>query len=59
MVNDALGALRAKIGHEKGYLPVQAWTPLWVVDFPMFEYDEEAKRWDRPPSSLHCSQAGT
>ncbi len=45
VVNDALGALRAKIGHEKGYLTGAAWTPLWVVDFPMFEYDEEAKRW--------------
>ncbi|HYP68806.1 MAG TPA: aspartate--tRNA ligase [Thiobacillaceae bacterium] len=45
VVNDALGALRAKIGHEKGYQTGAAWTPLWVVDFPMFEYDEEAKRW--------------
>jgi len=44
VVNDALGALRVKIGHEKGYA-VQGWKPLWVVDFPMFEYDEEAKRW--------------
>ena len=45
IVNDALGALRSKIGHEKGYLNGNAWEPLWVVDFPMFEYDEEAKRW--------------
>ena len=45
IVNDALGALRSKIGHEKGYLNGKAWEPLWVVDFPMFEYDEEAKRW--------------
>jgi aspartyl-tRNA synthetase len=48
IVNDALGALRAKIGHEKGaaggYLEA-GWCPLWVVDFPMFEYDEEEKRW--------------
>ncbi|MCR4331630.1 MAG: aspartate--tRNA ligase, partial [Sulfuricaulis sp.] len=44
VVNDALGALRVKIGHEKGYA-VAGWKPLWVVDFPMFEYDEEAKRW--------------
>jgi len=44
IVNDALGALRVKIGHEKGH--VQAgWRPVWVVDFPMFEYDEEAQRW--------------
>ena len=44
IVNDALGALRVKIGHEKGFA-VPGWKPLWVVDFPMFEYDEEAKRW--------------
>ncbi|WIM05222.1 MAG: aspartate--tRNA ligase [Candidatus Nitricoxidivorans perseverans] len=45
VVNDALGALRIKIGHEKGYLNGKAWEPLWVVDFPMFEYDEEDRRW--------------
>jgi len=44
IVNDALGALRTKIGHEKG-LAASGWKPLWVVDFPMFEYDEEEKRW--------------
>ncbi|GAB4115692.1 MAG: aspartate--tRNA ligase [Sideroxydans sp.] len=46
IVNDALGALRTKIGHEKGYTNGKAWEPLWVVDFPMFEYDDEAKRWN-------------
>ena len=45
IVNDALGALRTKLGHEKGYVNGKAWEPLWVVDFPMFEYDEENKRW--------------
>ncbi len=45
IVNDALGALRSKLGHEKGYVNGKAWEPLWVVDFPMFEYDEENKRW--------------
>jgi aspartyl-tRNA synthetase len=45
VVNDALGALRIKIGHEKGYVNGKAWEPLWVVDFPMFEYDDEDKRW--------------
>ncbi len=45
IVNDALGALRSKIGHEKNYVNGKAWEPLWVVDFPMFEYDEEDKRW--------------
>jgi aspartyl-tRNA synthetase len=44
IVNDALGALRVKIGHEKGFA-VAGWKALWVVDFPMFEYDDEAKRW--------------
>jgi aspartyl-tRNA synthetase len=45
VVNDALGALRIKIGHEKNYVNGKAWEPLWVVDFPMFEYDDEEKRW--------------
>ncbi len=45
IVNDALGALRIKIGHEKGFLNGKAWEPLWVVDFPMFDYNEEDKRW--------------
>jgi aspartyl-tRNA synthetase len=45
VVNDALGALRSKLGHDKGYLDGSAWQPLWVVDFPMFEFDEENKRW--------------
>ena len=45
VVNDALGALRVKIGHEKGFLNGKAWEPLWVVDFPMFDYDEEGQRW--------------
>ena len=44
VVNDALGALRAKIGHDRGFA-TQAWKPLWVVDFPMFEYDDEKKTW--------------
>ena len=46
VVNDALGALRTKIGHEKNLVNGAAWMPLWVVDFPMFEYDDEAKRWN-------------
>jgi aspartyl-tRNA synthetase len=46
IVNDALGALRNKVGHEKGHVSGEAWKPLWVVDFPMFEYDEEGKRWN-------------
>jgi len=46
IVNDALGALRTRIGHDKGYTNGKAWEPLWVVDFPVFEYDEEAQRWN-------------
>ena len=45
VVNDALGALRVKVGHEKGHAEA-GWRPVWVVDFPAFEYDEEAKRWN-------------
>jgi aspartyl-tRNA synthetase len=44
IVDDALGALRAKIGHERGFARA-GWKPLWVVDFPMFEYDEQKKSW--------------
>jgi len=50
VVNDALGALRVKIGHSEfgrsHGLFEERWAPLWVVDFPMFEYDEEAQRWN-------------
>ncbi len=45
VVNEALRALRSKVGHEKGHVDGRAWAPLWVVDFPMFEHDEEADRW--------------
>lgn len=45
VVNEALGALRLKVGHDKGHVDGRAWAPLWVVDFPMFEHDEEADRW--------------
>lgn len=44
IVNEALGALRAKVGHDRG-LSEPGWKPLWVVDFPMFERDEEENRW--------------
>ena len=49
VVNDAIGALRLKIGHselgKKNGLFESRWAPMWVVDFPMFEHDEEADRW--------------
>ena len=44
VVSDALGALRIKIAQDKKLISSD-WQPLWVVDFPMFEYDNEAKRW--------------
>ncbi|MDO4435368.1 MAG: aspartate--tRNA ligase [Cardiobacteriaceae bacterium] len=44
IVNDAMGALRIKIGHDLNLLTCQ-WAPLWVVDFPMFEYDEKDGRY--------------
>jgi aspartyl-tRNA synthetase len=46
VVNEALGALREKIGHDKGLVNDLAWAPLWIVDFPMFDFDEENKRWN-------------
>ena len=49
IVNDAIGALRIKIGHsefgKKNGLFEAGWRPMWVVDFPMFEYDDEAQRY--------------
>jgi aspartyl-tRNA synthetase len=44
VVNDAIGALRAKVGHQLG-LAEEGWKPLWVVDFPMFEFNEDTKTW--------------
>jgi aspartyl-tRNA synthetase len=50
IVNDGIGALRIKIGHsefaKKAGLFEDRWAPLWVVDFPMFEYDDESQRWN-------------
>jgi len=49
IVNDSIGALRLKVGHsdfgKKNGLFEAGWQPLWVIDFPMFEFDEEAQRW--------------
>ena len=49
IVNDAIGALRIKVGHsefgKKNGLFTAGWRPMWVVDFPMFEYDEESQRY--------------
>ncbi len=45
IVNESLGALRVKLGHDRGVIE-HGWKPLWVVDFPMFEYDEKENRYD-------------
>ena len=68
IVNDALGALRLKVGADLG-LTRPGWQPLWVVDFPMFEWDEDARRWsamhhpftspqDDDPAALRAFPAG-
>ena len=44
VVNDAIGALRLKVGQDLGMVE-QGWRPLWVMDFPMFEWDADGKRW--------------
>ena len=48
VVNEALGALRVKLGEDRGLME-DGWRPLWVVDFPMFEKDDKSERWN----SLH------
>jgi aspartyl-tRNA synthetase len=48
IVNDALGSLRNKLGHDLNLLK-DKWAPVWIIDFPMFEYNKEEKRWE----SLH------
>jgi aspartyl-tRNA synthetase len=48
VVNEALGALRVKLGEDRGLMEGE-WKPLWVVDFPMFEWDDNSGRWN----SLH------
>ncbi len=45
LVNNALGALRVKLGAKLGLIPENSWNLLWVTDFPLFEYSEEEQRW--------------
>lgn len=45
VVCDALGALRVKLGHDRGLVEGE-WSPLWIVDFPLFDYDEKDGRWN-------------
>ncbi len=58
IVNEAMGALRVKLGHDCG-LVERGWKPLWVTDFPMFEWDDKASRWTaihHPFTSPNCTQ---
>jgi aspartyl-tRNA synthetase len=68
VVNDAMGALRIRVGQDTK-LVQEGWRPLWVVDFPMFEWDPEAKRWvamhhpftspkDDDPAALRANPEG-
>jgi len=68
VVNDALGALRLKVAQDLG-LSQTGWQPLWIFDFPMFEWDEERRRWsamhhpftspqDDDPAALRAFPAG-
>ena len=58
IVNEAMGALRVKLGQDRG-LVERGWKPLWVTDFPMFEWDEKALRWNalhHPFTAPNCSK---
>jgi aspartyl-tRNA synthetase len=57
IVNDAMGALRVRIGQDRKLLTTE-WAPLWVTDFPMFEYDEEEKRFTAAHHPFTSPQAG-
>ncbi|TMG85794.1 MAG: aspartate--tRNA ligase [Betaproteobacteria bacterium] len=57
VADDALGALRAKVGHERGFAQ-PGWRPLWVVDFPMFEYDDQKKTWGARHHPFTAPKAG-
>jgi len=62
IVNDAIGALRVKIGHSEfgrqHGLFEEGWRPLWVVDFPMFEHDEDENRWNALHHPFTAPKAG-
>ncbi len=57
IVNEAMGALRVRLGHDRGLIE-GVWAPMWVVDFPMFEWDEKDNRWfalHHPFTAPKCS----
>ncbi len=45
IVNEAMGALRVKLGHDRGLLEGK-WKPVWIIDFPMFDWDDKNQRWN-------------
>jgi aspartyl-tRNA synthetase len=57
IVNEAMGALRVKLGHDLNLLEGE-WKPVWIVDFPMFDWDEKSRRWNaihHPFTAPKCS----
>ncbi len=64
VVNEAIGALREKLGRDLGLME-EGWQPLWVVDFPMFEWDEGEGRWQAlhhpftAPKAEHVDRFGS
>jgi len=57
IVNEAIGALRVKVGHDRG-LAEGEWKPLWLTDFPMFDWDDKNQRWNaihHPFTAPSCS----
>ena len=54
VVNEAMGALRVKLGTDHGLLE-EGWKPVWVVDFPMFEWDENQKQMECAASSVYST----
>ena len=57
IVNEAIGALRVKVGHDRG-LAEGDWKPLWLIDFPMFDWDDKNQRWNaihHPFTAPSCS----
>jgi aspartyl-tRNA synthetase len=69
VVHDSMGALRVKIGADRGHIETAAWRPVWIVDFPMFEWDESERRWmamhhpftspkNEDPQALRADPAG-
>ncbi len=58
VVNAALGALRVKLGQDRALLE-SGWRPLWVVDFPMFEWDADAGRWITPHHPFTSPKVGS